>query len=103
MGFYRTSYAPDLLKQLVIAIGQQTLPPLDRLGLVDDVFALVQAGQASTVDVLELLEAFPNEDQYTVWNRVCSALGKLSQLLAYTDHHDQLKGLIKLNSIIHLL
>jgi hypothetical protein len=49
VGFYHTSYAPDLLKQLVSAIGQQTLPSLHRLGLVDDVFAL---GHASTVEVL---------------------------------------------------
>jgi puromycin-sensitive aminopeptidase len=92
VGFYRTSYAPDLLKQLVTAIGQQTLPPLDRLGLVDDVFALVQAVHASRMEVLESLEAFVNEDHFTVWNRVCNALGKLSQLLAYTDTHDKLKG-----------
>ena len=94
MGFYRTCYSTECLQQLVSAIDHQTLPPLDRLGLVDDLFALVQAGQTSTVDALILLEAFANEDQYTVWNRVCSALAKLSQLLAYTPHHDLIKGLL---------
>ena len=93
MGFYRTRYAPDLLKHLVSGIDQKTLPALDRLGLVDDVFALAQAGHSTMVELLELLEAFTSEDQYTVWNRVCSVLSKLSQLLAYTDHHTQLKGL----------
>lgn len=92
VGFYRTCYSPELLKQLVAAIGQRTLPALDRLGLIDDLFALVQAGHSSTVEALSLLEAFAEEDQYIVWNRVCSALGKLSQLLAYTKHHDLLKG-----------
>lgn len=77
---------------MVSAIDHQTLPPLDRLGLLDDLFALVQAGHSSTVEVLTLLEAFANEDQYTVWNRVCSALSKLSQLLAYTEHHELLKS-----------
>ena len=95
--FYSTSYVPDLLKQLVTAIGQQTLPLLDRLGLVDDVFAFVQAGHASTVEVLELLEAFANELQYSVLNRVCSALGK-SQLPDHTDHQNQLKGLYNLHN-----
>ena len=74
------------------AIGDRSLPALDRLGLIDDVFALVQAGQSSSVEALTLLEAFANEDQYTVWNRVCSALGKLSQLLSYTPHHELMKG-----------
>ena len=92
VGFYRTCYQPDLLKQLVSAIDHQTLPPLDRLGLLDDLFALVQAGHSSTVEALTLLEAFANEDQYTVWNRVCSALSKLSHLLAYTEHHELLKS-----------
>lgn len=92
MGFYRTRYSTECLKQLVSAIDRQTLPPLDRLGLIDDLFALVQAGQSSTVEALSLLEAFANEDQYTVWNRVCSALGKLSHLLAYTPHHELIKG-----------
>lgn len=74
------------------AIGGKTLPPLDRLGLVDDVFALVQAGKSSSVEALMLLEAFAHEDQYTVWSRVCSALGKFFQLTAYTDHHELIKG-----------
>lgn len=92
VGFYRTCYEPELLKHLVSAIDHQTLPPLDRLGLLDDLFALVQAGHSSTVEALTLLEAFANEDQYTVWNRVCSALSKLSHLLAYTEHHELLKS-----------
>ena len=92
VGFYRTCYSADSLKQLVSAIGEKTLPPLDRLGLIDDVFALVQAGHSSTVEALNLLEAFAHEDQYTVWSRVCGALSKLSQLLAYTDHHDKIKA-----------
>lgn len=56
MGFYRTCYSADSLQQLVSAIGQKTLPPLDRLGLIDDVFALVQAGHSPTVDALKLLQ-----------------------------------------------
>ena len=92
VGFCRTCYQLDLLKQLVSALDHQTLPPLDRLGLLDDLFALVQAGHSSTVEALTLLEAFANEDQYTVWNRVCSALSKLSHLLAYTEHHELLKS-----------
>ena len=92
VGFYRTCYSAESLKQLVSAIGQRTLPALDRLGLLDDLFALVQAGRSSTVEALCLLEAFAEEDQYVVWNRVCSALGKLSQLLSYTEHGDLLKA-----------
>jgi puromycin-sensitive aminopeptidase len=51
IGFYRTEYPPEMLSQFLPAITDKTLPPLDRLGLVDDLFALVQAGQSSTVEV----------------------------------------------------
>ena len=74
------------MKELVSAIHHQTLPPLDRLGLLDDLFALVQAGHSSTVEVLTLLEAFTNEDQYTVWNRICSVLDEISNVLGYTQY-----------------
>ncbi len=51
VGFYRVQYPSEVLAQFVPAIQSKDMPPLDRLGLVDDVFALVQSGQASTVDV----------------------------------------------------
>jgi puromycin-sensitive aminopeptidase len=51
VGFYRVHYPSEILAQFLPAIESKQLPPLDRLGLVDDIFALVQSGQASTVDV----------------------------------------------------
>ena len=41
VGYYRTQYPPDMLAQFVPAIRDKTLPPLDRLGLLDDLFAMV--------------------------------------------------------------
>jgi puromycin-sensitive aminopeptidase len=43
VGFYRTQYPPDMLAQFVAAIHEKSLPPLDRLGLLDDLFAMVTA------------------------------------------------------------
>lgn len=51
IGCYRTQYPPEMLEQFIPAIKNKSLPPLDRLGLLDDLFALVQAGQTSTVEV----------------------------------------------------
>ena len=94
MGYYRTRYTGESLRQLITAVKQQTLPPLDRLGLVDDMIAMVQAGQSSTVDALNLLEAYADEHSYPVLNRICGVLGKLSDLLEYTPHHNLLKGFV---------
>jgi puromycin-sensitive aminopeptidase len=86
VGFYRTRYTPELLVQLIPAIKNKTLPPLDRLGMLDDLFALVQAGHSETPDVLRLLLAFADgEDNFTVWSNISSCLAKLDYLLDYAD------------------
>lgn len=51
VGFYRVKYPREELARLVDAVRQQALLPLDRLGLLVDLFALVQAGHAPTVEV----------------------------------------------------
>lgn len=51
VGYYRTRYPASMLGQLVTAIRDGSLPPLDRLGLLDDCFALVQAGHTQTAEV----------------------------------------------------
>jgi len=51
IGFYRVRYPPELLAEFVPAIRDKTMTPLDRLGLLDDLFAMVQCGESSTVDV----------------------------------------------------
>ncbi|XP_076055525.1 puromycin-sensitive aminopeptidase isoform X1 [Oratosquilla oratoria] len=87
IGYYRTRYPPELLEQFIPAIRSKTLPPLDRLGLLDDLFAMVQAGHTSTVEVLKLLEAFMDEDNYTVWSEIHHCIAKLNQLISNTDYH----------------
>lgn len=88
IGFYRTSYSADMLQLLRPAIKNRTLPPLDRLGLLDDLIAITRAGggQASTVDVLQLMQAFQLEDNYTVWSTVINCLSKIGQLISHLDH-----------------
>ncbi|XP_058178093.1 puromycin-sensitive aminopeptidase [Anopheles ziemanni] len=84
IGYYRTQYPADMLDQFLPAIKDQSLPPLDRLGLIDDLFALVQAGKSSTVDALKVIEAYRNESNYTVWASITNCLAKLQLLLAHT-------------------
>lgn len=92
IGFYRTQYSPDMLERLIPAVQDKSLPPLDRLGLLDDLFAMVQAGHASTVEVLKLLEAFVDETDYTVWSSVSNILTKLGVLLSHTDCEESFKN-----------
>lgn len=85
IGYYRTKYPSDMLDQFLPAIQSMSLPALDRLGLQDDLFALVQNGSAPTVDFLKLIDVYRNENNYTVWSSITDSLVKLQLLLAHTD------------------
>lgn len=85
VGCYRTHYSPDMLSQLIPAVKNKELLPLDRLGLQHDMVALVQSGQKSTVELLRLMEAYTDEENSIVWGSINSCLSKLNQLLSYTD------------------
>lgn len=88
IGFYRTKYPPEMLEKFIPSIKNKKIPPLDRLSLIDDLFALVQAGHTNTVEVLKFLSAFEIEDNYTVWCSIVNILAKLNVLLSYTDSED---------------
>ncbi|KAF6202747.1 hypothetical protein GE061_003149 [Apolygus lucorum] len=90
-GVYRVQYPQNVLDQLIPAIEDKSLPPLDRLGIVDDLFALVKAGQTSSVQVLKVLSAMRNEDNFTVWSIIANCMGKLGALISNTDYAQEFK------------
>lgn len=92
IGVYRIAYSEDMLQALIPAIESKALPPLDRLNILDDLFALVMAGKASTVQFLKVLQAFKNEDDYNVWSAVTSCIARLNSLLSHSDFHDSFQN-----------
>ncbi len=83
-GFFRTAYSHELLELLKQPVANKTLPPLDRLGLVRDLFALSEAGIIPTNYVLEFLSAYKDEDNYTVWAEISGGLAYINQMLYHT-------------------
>uniref|UniRef100_A0A336M9D9 Aminopeptidase n=1 Tax=Culicoides sonorensis TaxID=179676 RepID=A0A336M9D9_CULSO len=88
VGFYRTQYLPEMLNDFENhkVIENKILSPLDRLGLLDDLFALVNAGKVKTVDYLKFLMQYTNETEYVVWRTISSNISKLRTLLSHTDY-----------------
>lgn len=82
VGYFRTLYSSELLERLLIAIQEQSLPASDRLGLLDDLFVIVQSGRKSTVDFLKLLKEFKNENEYIVWSSIINNLRKINNILS---------------------
>ena len=79
-GFYRVRYAPDLRAALV-AHAQSDLSPIERYGLVDDTWAGVLAGDTTAHDHLGVVEAFVDETDLSVWQRIVASLGALDRLV----------------------
>ena len=84
-GFYRVQYPSETLRSFRDAIKLKVLPFADRLSILSDLFALVLAGKSSTIDLLDLLPSFTDEDDYTVWSTIETIMDKLSQLIASSD------------------
>ncbi|XP_069970729.1 puromycin-sensitive aminopeptidase isoform X1 [Penaeus vannamei] len=95
VGYYRTQYPPDMLDLLMPAMKSKCLPPLDRLGVLDDLFSMVQAGHTNTVEVLKLLKAFEDETDYTVWSAVHNCVARLNQLISHTDFHPSFAAFVR--------
>lgn len=94
VGFFRTKYSSECLDALQAAILDGSLPPRDRLGLQNDIFALARAGVASTVDALKAASAFRKEKDYTTWSDLVVNLGQIGIMLQYTDYHDSYKAFV---------
>jgi puromycin-sensitive aminopeptidase len=77
-GYYRVGYDPGLFATLVERL--PALDPIERYVLLDDTEAFVVAGQASAVDLLQLLDAFRDETEQPIWQLIV-------KILVETEHH----------------
>ncbi len=81
-GFYRVLYSPELLASLTQAVESGEIETVDRLGFLDDVFALSQAGFMKTSQALSVLNAYRRETDFSVWIAISKNLGFLYNLIA---------------------
>jgi len=88
-GFYRVVYDKAYLHSIIEDF--ESIEPLDRLGLLSDVFEAAKAGYTPTVDALQLLESYIDEDNTFVWDIISGALGSIRG----TMRDDELREAIK--------
>lgn len=91
-GFYRVYYqSEELRNNLVKGLkNSEFLSVTDRLGIQNDAVALARAGVMKTVEALELLNAYNNEDDYTVWADLTFNLNSIIKLLRKRDSTKEL-------------
>jgi len=95
-GFYRARYAPDLRAALVTH-AQTDLSAIERYGLVDDIWASVLAGDLEAHDFLDVAEAFREETDLSVWQRIIAGLTALERIVDGDGRaaiHTRVRGLI---------
>jgi len=79
-GFYRVRYSPELLAKLTRNV-QGSLDVVERYNLVNDTWAGVRAGIASTPDYLGMVKQFAGETDPNVWAILIGSLRTLDSLL----------------------
>ncbi len=77
-GYYRVHYEPVLFDRLQANVKQ--LPTGDRLALLSDTWALVEAGRHSAATYLQLIAALKQERSLHVWERILGTLAFIDQL-----------------------
>jgi puromycin-sensitive aminopeptidase len=95
ISFFRTAYSRELLSQLYDQVQNKILPPVDRLGIIRDLFALSLSGDSATTDLFTFLPAYSTEDNYVVWLEIIGGLSKIESLLAHTKNTEQLHRYIR--------
>jgi tricorn protease interacting factor F2/3 len=64
-GFYRVRYHdPQNLQELALRVRDKMLPPEDRWGLQNDLYALVMSGVATLEEYLDFLSHYRDEDEF---------------------------------------
>ncbi len=94
-GFYRTTYNASHLEALGKAIQKGKLEPLDRLGILADVFDAAKAGKSPTVDALHFLETYASEDNNAVWDVMAGCLLGVRNVMSDEDLRDAMKPYIR--------
>ncbi|KAJ4000685.1 leucyl aminopeptidase [Lentinula boryana] len=79
-GYYRVMYSPERFRRIAIeaAKSNSMFDAGDRLGLVQDAFALAAAQLMNLSNALELLTIFKDVRDYYVWSSISTALFNLS-------------------------
>jgi aminopeptidase N len=100
--FFRAIYDAEHLKNLAQAVQAGKLNNLDRLGLLGDSFEAAKAGYGSTVDTLQLLNAYDTEDSPVVWDVISGGIGSIRMVMNDDAVRSGLKPLVRRLAAVQL-
>lgn len=95
IGYYRIQYDKNDHELLAQAIEKKSLCEIDRLGLISDIFALIQCGKTSVIEGLKFVLSFKNEESYSIWSIIISNLNKVEVLIATESYFEKFKFFVR--------
>jgi alanyl aminopeptidase len=93
-GYYRWGLAPHQL-QAVVNNAQQVLSPMERMGLVSNLTAMLNANTIDADEYLVALSSFSSERDPYVLNLVIDQLEVVRDALVSSDHQSEFAGMVK--------
>jgi aminopeptidase N len=94
-GFYRTAYNSSHLQHLGEQIKKGHMAPLDRLGILSDMFEAAKAGRSDTADALHFLDVFEGEDNNAVWDIIASSIASVRSAMDDEDLREDMKPFVR--------
>src|SRR5690606_30399632 len=90
-GHYFTHYANKKHREfLANSLQTQTVPTESRINLLNDVFMLARAGEASLIDGLQMILPLTQESRDSVWVLISRIVGAANQLTEGDDSSEEL-------------
>jgi aminopeptidase N len=89
--YARVFYSPNQSRALVARIPK--IAPADQLNLINDSWALGQAGYASAADLLDYIRALPADADSIVWRRACELLVDIDRAYASPTEQEAFRHL----------
>jgi len=93
-GYFRTAYTPAQFSA-ILAKAETALTPPERIGLLGDRFALVQAGKSTVGDYLDLVVALKQDSSATVLDTAHKQLEKIDSDIATDEDRTQLAAVLR--------
>jgi puromycin-sensitive aminopeptidase len=93
-GFYRTRYAPELLRRLTADLTAAQLSDIERYNLLSDTWAAVWSGLAPIDDFVDLAQLFGDSDDPAVWSAVLSPFSTIERALP-ADQREGLQAFVR--------
>jgi len=94
-GFYRTRYAPDLMRRLSHTGLSAVCDPRERMALVADSWAEVVEGSVGLPEWVGMVEALSADDDPDVWAAIGGGLGLLDLIASDQGDRDALAAFVR--------